>query len=177
MWLIPQKETTTSPDHWEWFKERYTQRMQNVLFAEAVRILGSRDDAQDVMQEAMLRGVTYCWQLRDEEKLFQWMFTIVRNLCFDMKRQRFRAKMCTLQLKTGLVQTTVSLEDRAISQENEAAIKAYLKQLKSPEKEIVHLRMSTDKTLKEIAEELGLNYHTTRFKYNRLMKKIMKIVR
>ena len=84
MWLIPQKETTTSPERWEWFNERYTQRMQNVLFAEAVRILGSRDDAQDVMQEAVLRGVTYCWQLRDEEKLFQWMFTIVRNLCFDI---------------------------------------------------------------------------------------------
>ena len=177
MWLIPQKETSTGDDRWALFMERYTTQMQKALFSEAVRILGSREDAQDIMQEAMVRGATYCWQLRDEEKLFQWMVTIVRNLCFDLKKQRFRAKLCAMKLATGMVQTSVSLEDRTVTVEFQQELYALLKQLPSPEKEIVQMKAETDQSLKEIAHELGLNYHTTRSKYNRTIKKLLKMLR
>lgn len=177
IWLIPSKETAISQDHWAWFMEHYTTRMHKALFAEAVRLMGSREDAQDIMQEAMVRGASRCWQLRDEEKLFQWMVTIVRNLCFDAKKQRFRAKMCAMQLATGAVRTSVSLEERTITAEFEAELRTLLEQLPSPEKEIVQMKATTNKSLKEIADELGLNYHTTRSKYNRTIKKITKATR
>lgn len=177
MWLIPKKEASTDCEKWEWLMEHYTPRMQKALFSEAMRLTESHEDAKDILQETLVRSATKCWQLRDEEKLFQWMITIVRNLCFDLKKQRFRAKLCALQLATGLLQSTVSLEDRAVTKEFTEKLYMLLEQLPSPEKEIIQMKAETDRSLKEIAQVLGLNYHTTRSKYNRTVKKLLRALR
>lgn len=177
MWLIPQKETSTDRERWSWLMEHYTLRMEKALFSEAMRIMESREDAKDALQEALICGATKCWQLRDEEKLFQWMLTIVRNICFDLKKQRFRAKLCALQLATGLIHSTVSLEERTVTKEFTDKLHMLLDQLPSPEKEIVQMKAETDRSLKEISQILGLNYHTTRCKYNRTLKKLLRRLR
>lgn len=177
MWLIPQEKTSTLEERWAWFLEHYTPQMERALFALALRLLGSREDAQDVLQEAMIRSVTRCWQLRDEERLFQWMYSIVKNLSYDMRKQKLKTKWSIFQLASRHPAEAVSLEDRAMSSEFRDELLMLLRTLPSPEKEIIHLKYQTDMNLKEIADHLSLNYHTTRSKYNRTMKKILKQMR
>ena len=172
MWLIPTKEDSTPEERWEWFLARYSDRMQRALFAEARRILGNYQDAEDVMQEALIRGATRCWQLRDEEKLFQWMFTIVRHISFDRHKDKVRALWCSLQLSTGLLQQTISLEERYVSDQERQALATEIEKLRSPEKEIFILKTTTDMKLIEIAKQVGINYHTTRTKYRRTLERL-----
>ena len=172
MWLIPTKEDSTPEERWAWFLQHYTRQMERVLFSEAKRIMGNHEDAEDVMQEALIRGATRCWQLRDEEKLFQWMFTIVRHISYDKHKDKMRALWCSLQLATGIVHNTISLEDRYISDQERAIIEAEIARLKSPDKEIFILKNTTDMKLIEISKQLGINYHTTRTKYRRTLEKL-----
>lgn len=177
MWLIPGKEDSTPEQRWTWFMEHYTPRMEKALFAEAMRILNSRQDAEDIMQEAMIRGVTRCWQLRDEEKLFQWMFTIVRHLAFDRHRDRLQSLMCSIQLATGMVYSNISLEERIMNMHDEDMLLQAIQSLPHPEKDILLMKNTSNMKLIDIARELGLNYHTTRTKYRRTLEKLSRMLR
>lgn len=177
MWLIPTDENSTLEERWEWFLKRYTRGMERALFCEAKRIMGSTEDAEDVMQEAMIRGATRCWQLRDQDKLFQWMYTIVRHIAYDKHKDKTRALWCSIQLATGFLSSTISLEDRYINAHERGVLMAEIAKLKSPDKEIFILKNTTDMKLIEIARHLGINYHTTRTKYRRTLEKLSHILR
>lgn len=60
----------------------------------AVRRLGSRDEAQDVVQEAMLRAVTF--ERLDADYVGQFLSTVTVRLCADVQRDRSR------QLRVGV---------------------------------------------------------------------------
>lgn len=177
MWLIPQQSSSTIEERWQWFMEHYTPQMEKALFTEAFRILGSREDAQDVLQEALVRGATRCWQLRNEERLFQWLFSIVRNLSFDLYKQRVRSKWSISQFAARHATSTVSLEDRAMTNEFKTELLQIISTLPYPEIEIIRLKTQTNMNLRQIAEHLHINYHTVRSKYNRIMKRILKTMR
>lgn len=51
----------------------------------AVYLTGNRDDAEDAVQEAVLRAVRYFPTLRDEDAR-AWFLTIVRRVCFTAYR-------------------------------------------------------------------------------------------
>lgn len=111
MWLIPTQEDSTPEERWLWFMEHFTPDMEKVLYVEAFRILKSKQDAEDVLQEAIIRGATRCWQLRNEKKLFQWMFTIVRNLAFDRHKDRLESLMCAVSWQPAWFTATSALKN------------------------------------------------------------------
>lgn len=173
----PLGKDSAPEERWAWFMERYTPRMERALYAEAMRIMGSHQDAEDVMQEALIRGATRCWQLRNEARLFQWMFSIVRNIAFDKRKARIKATLSAIELATGIAWRPISLDDRLMSDWQREHLEAAVSRLRSPEKEIIVLKSTTDMKLIEIAAELGLNYHTTRTKYRRTLIKLSNELR
>ena len=52
------------------------------------RRMGSRTDAEDVLQTAFLRLVAQGDSLRDDEKLVPWFYQLLRNLVVDHYRHR-----------------------------------------------------------------------------------------
>lgn len=169
MWLFSLSDDSTSEERWAWFMQRYTPAMEKQLYYEAYRILQSREEAEDALQEAIVSGAMRCWQLKDEDKLFQWMFAIVRYEAFARKKHRMRALGCLLQLSTGLVNTGLSLEDRIVSQAEAEHIAAMIENLGSPDNDIIRMKIIGGIPLKDIAAHLKLNYHTVRSRYRRAL--------
>ena len=54
------------------------------------RLLGSREDADDVTQEVFVRACTAWDDLYDHERLSAWLYRIATNLCVDILRRRKR---------------------------------------------------------------------------------------
>lgn len=52
------------------------------------RRTGSREEAEDVLQAAFVRGVERAGQLRDEESVVAWFFRVLRNELVDRGRRR-----------------------------------------------------------------------------------------
>jgi RNA polymerase sigma-70 factor (ECF subfamily) len=56
----------------------------------AVSLTGNVDQADDLVQEAMVRGLTYIQQFRPGTNIQAWLFTILRNQFHTMYRKRRR---------------------------------------------------------------------------------------
>lgn len=62
----------------------YRQSVYNLAYS----ILGSREDAQDVAQEAFLAAYRRLPDLRDRSKFGSWLFGTTRHLCYVVLRRR-----------------------------------------------------------------------------------------
>ncbi|WP_149786420.1 RNA polymerase sigma factor [Lutimaribacter pacificus] len=66
-----------------------TLRMTPRVMAHAYRLLGDRDEAEDVAQEAMMRlwRIAPDWR-QGEARVTTWLYRVVANLCTDRLRRR-----------------------------------------------------------------------------------------
>ncbi len=69
-----------------------TARLGPRAYAVAMRVLGDRDEAEDVAQEAMMR----LWKMAPdwrpgEAQVSTWVYRVAMNLCLDRKRRGARA--------------------------------------------------------------------------------------
>lgn len=66
-----------------------TLRLTPKVFGHAYRVLGDRAEAEDVVQEAMLRLWKQVPNWRQgEAKVSTWVYRVVTNLCIDRQRRR-----------------------------------------------------------------------------------------
>lgn len=60
------------------------------LHSHCYRMLGSRDDADDALQETLVRAWRGLWNLDDADRLPSWLFRIATNVCLDALDRRKR---------------------------------------------------------------------------------------
>ncbi len=58
------------------------------VFAVCLGMLGDVHNAEDIAQDAMLKGFLRIRELRDGEQFGQWILRIARNLCIDFLRRQ-----------------------------------------------------------------------------------------
>ncbi len=90
-------------------------RYERKIFTAAFRLIGNREDAADLAQEAFLRAFRSIQGFRAEASFLTWLYSIVTNLCRDELRKRARVQL-------------ESLDERITLDDNEVA-----KQFSSPE--------------------------------------------
>lgn len=162
------RETHTPQRDWNWFLAQFTPKMKQALSNEAYRIVRNKDDMDDVMQEAMLIGATKCGQLRDETKLFQWMFKIVRREAYNHLNKSSPLKLLA-KIHDVFYAPSMHPEELVISKEDNEVLHGVINTLDEQTKQLVLLNTTTDMSLKEIAIQLGMNYNTARSKYQRAL--------
>jgi RNA polymerase sigma-70 factor, ECF subfamily len=59
-----------------------------ILFAIAYGILQNREEAEDVVQDALVKAWKTRWRVRDPEKFHAWLATIARHRARDIFRRR-----------------------------------------------------------------------------------------
>ncbi|MFC1795248.1 RNA polymerase sigma factor [Planctomycetota bacterium] len=67
-------------------------RHYRYVFAMCLGVLGNLHDAEDIAQEAMLKGLLKIKKLNKAEQFESWILQIARNLCIDFIRRRKRTK-------------------------------------------------------------------------------------
>ena len=58
------------------------------LFAIAYSILQNREEAEDVVQDSLIKAWKMCWRVRDPEKFPAWLSMIARHRAHDLFRKR-----------------------------------------------------------------------------------------
>lgn len=67
--------------------ERLLMRAQEVAYRFSLLVCGHPQDAEDVMQDALLKTYRYVSRIKQPEAFRTWLYTTVRNAC-RMKRRR-----------------------------------------------------------------------------------------
>ena len=83
-------------------------RYERKIFTAAYRLIGNREDAADLAQEAFLRAFRSIKSFRAEASFLTWMYTIVTNLCRDELRKRSRVQIESLDERVALEDSEVS---------------------------------------------------------------------
>jgi RNA polymerase sigma-70 factor, ECF subfamily len=68
--------------------ERLLVRAQEVAYRFSLLVCGHAEDAEDVMQDALLKTYQHVRRIEDPESFRTWLYTTVRNACLMKRRRR-----------------------------------------------------------------------------------------
>ena len=154
-------------------------RHQQMVFAVALRMLGDRDDAQDVAQDAFVRAYQSFKSFRRDAKLSTWLVSITMNLCRNRRRWWARRKRVIVAsiddpVETGEGNIAHDVADPSPSpaaaverRERQRLLMATLQTLDQHDREVIVLRDIQGYSYEEIAHALGCQVGTVKSRLNR----------
>jgi len=148
--------------------EALYEQYKNLVFKNAYLITGSREEAQDILQEVFVS----VWKSRqtfnpDKGKLTTWLHRITVNKCLERKRKK---KLTFVSLeKVDLPQTQSSDEVLVSRQEYERLIEA-MNTLETKHRVVLVLRYFNDLSYEEIAQTVGVPLGTVKSRINQALK-------
>jgi RNA polymerase sigma-70 factor, ECF subfamily len=95
------EKTLAVTQHYEEFRPR--------IYSHSYRLLGNRQDADDVTQEVFVSAYLTWDSLYAREKLAGWLYRIATNLCIDLLRQRKRLSSWVCEDAHGVSKESASL--------------------------------------------------------------------
>jgi RNA polymerase sigma-70 factor (ECF subfamily) len=144
--------------------ERYQDRLYNTL----TRVLGSRDDASEVLQDAFVLAYTKLGSFRGNSRFYTWLYRVALNQACSHRRRtsRRRGELSVEQLRelSGTEPVDASLQPEQILVRTEQAelVQLALTEISDEHREILVLREMEDYSYETIAEILELPVGTVR---------------
>lgn len=126
------------------------------------RRVASEPDADDVLQDVLLRMHRGLPGLHDEDRLGPWMYRIARTTIVDHVRGRQRHPVAAASDATGDVAVEeppdpFAEEDGAVAREVAQYVAAFVAHLPSPYREAITLTELEGRTQREAAQMLGIS--------------------
>lgn len=122
------------------------------LFAIAYGILQSREEAEDVVQDTLVKAWKSRWRVRDPEKFPAWISTIARHRARDLARRRRPEPLPHDFESAETVEAKTETENRGLDSEVQSA----LSQLPELHRMAVTLRYFEELDYATIEQTLGL---------------------
>jgi len=73
--------------------EQALELLQNTVFSFSMTVCGHREDAEDTMQEVLLKAIPYLANFDSPKALTTWLYTVARNRCWmSRRRSKFAPK-------------------------------------------------------------------------------------
>ena len=140
--------------------ERIVTERQDWLFRFAYMRIGIREDAEDVVQDALLSVFRRLRERTGIDSVEQYVIRAVSNACTDY----FRRKPMQVVTLDRAEQVAVNEGDRQIHEEF-LRVSRLLDSLPPEQSEIVRLKCYDDLTFKQIAELQGIPEATAKSRY------------
>jgi len=141
------------------------ERHQDRIFNSLLRVLGSRDDALDVVQDAMVQAFVKLDSFRGDAKFSTWLYRIAMNLALSYRR-RHRPSVSVEELKQRVGEEPVSElpapDKNLMDQERAATVQQALAALEVQHCQILVLREIENCSYADIAQILELPVGTVR---------------
>jgi RNA polymerase sigma factor (sigma-70 family) len=130
------------------------ERYRRLAFAYSAARLGSREEAEDALQECFVRAYLSLGRFRGSGSWGAWFMTIVRNQCTDVERRR-RIRV-TDPLDETTVDRTAGPEGHCLERHEREALKRAIGTLPENLRVPLLMRYELDRSYREIALALGI---------------------
>jgi RNA polymerase sigma-70 factor (ECF subfamily) len=139
-----------------------------LVYKNAYLITGSREDAEDVLQEVFVS----VWRARQtfnpsKGKLTTWLHKITINKCLERRRNK---KVTPVSLEGLNLQSTQVNDDKLVSREEYDRLIKALGSLDRKHRAILVLRYFDDLSYEEIAQTAGIPLGTVKSRMNKALK-------
>jgi RNA polymerase sigma-70 factor (ECF subfamily) len=149
--------------------EALLMRAQEVAYRFSLLVCGRPDDADDAMQEALLKTFRFVAKIREPEAFRAWLYRTVRNACLIGRRKRVDEPSQLVSLDQGqgpaeghdrsvdVVEPSRDPEERAINAALRTRLARALHAVPRPYRVVVFLREIEGLSTKEVGEVLGIS--------------------
>ena len=152
--------------------ERYRDRFARY----ATRMLGSRDAAEDALQDALVRAFDRLADCREPEKFAGWLFLILRNRCFAEHRRHQREE----RLPEAAVEAIAAPErsdGRVERKEQARELGRAVGQLTPEQREAFVLKHVEGLPYEEIAELTGATVASLKMRMHRAYDRLRELMK
>ena len=158
-------------------------RHRKPVFNFILRFVGSRETAEDLLQETFLRVIKGAEAYQRQAKFTTWLYTIARNLCVDQSRRAKHRKAQSLDAPMNSSAESGTLLDVLPSGEMASDRLAGNKQLhlklnealgrlSEEQREVFLMREFLDMPFKEIADVIGVPENTVKSRMRYALEKL-----
>jgi RNA polymerase sigma-70 factor, ECF subfamily len=141
-------------------------RYQHRLFAICVRVLGSPADAEDAVQETLVRLARNAASFRGEAQLSTWLYRVARNVCTDHVRYAARRPATPVE-DVGALPQAGAADDLVAAYDTARTLAAALAQLDERSRTLVLLVGVDGLSYAEAAEVVGIAVGTAKSRVSR----------
>ena len=140
--------------------ERLTEQHKDAVYRQMLRVCGNREDAEDVLLEALWKAFRSLDSLADPAAFRAWLAQIARRLCWQLRRrEQFRPLLQLSVLEEGggaIADSAPSAEDRAATAQMHQMLQDALASLPDDARAVYKLREVEELSGEETAERLGI---------------------
>jgi RNA polymerase sigma-70 factor, ECF subfamily len=162
--------------------------LQNTVFSFSMRVCGQREDAEDTMQEVLLKSIPQLPKFNSPKALVVWLYKVAKNRCLMNRRKSKFAPAHELSLEELMPDRNefeqlagdgrVNPESFAIRSEQAARLREAVQKLPPHYRIVLVLRDMEGLTDDEVAEITGLRSVNVRVRLHRarlfVRKELMK---
>lgn len=156
--------------------EQLMTAQESKMYAVALRMCGNREDAQDCLQEAMLRVYRAISGFKGQSSFSTWVYRITMNSCLDELRRRKTRTAASLDalLESGFAPSDESdtPEQSSLRSEQRRALEQAIAGLPEDMRAAIVLRDIQGCSYEEIARTLDANVGTIKSRISRGREKL-----
>ena len=151
--------------------------LQNTVFSFSMRVCGQREDAEDTMQEVLLKSVPHLPKFDSPKALVVWLYKVAKNRCLMSRRRSKFAPKTDLSLEELMpdrkeleqvgADGSINPEAFAIRSEEAGRLRDAIQRLPPPYRIVLVLRDMEGLSDEEVAEITGLRSGTVRVRLHR----------
>ena len=146
------------------------ERHKDYAFTVALRILNSREEAEEAAQDAFVRAYNALATFNQDAKFSTWLYRIVVNCALTVQQKR---KMKTEDLENAkILKGSNDVADALKQKERRHFIDRALKLLSPDDVVMITLFYLKENSLEEIAESTGIETNTVKVKLHRARKRL-----
>ncbi len=151
--------------------EQVVRQYSEQLYWQVRRIVLSHEDANDVMQNVMLKAWSSLDSFRQDSKLSTWLYRIAINESLDFVRRQKVADIVSTDDSVGIANTLMA--DRYFDgDETEAQLQEAIAQLPEVQRTVFNLRYYDEMKYSEMSKILNTSEGALKASYHIAVKKI-----
>jgi RNA polymerase sigma-70 factor (ECF subfamily) len=141
--------------------EKLANQHKNAVYRQMVRVCGNREDAEDVLIEALLKAYRNLDRLRDAVAFRSWLGKIAQRVCWQLKQKE--ALMPLLQLSAleeegrEISADEPSVEAKIAARQTKQILDEAIRELPELYAEVYKLRDIDELSGDEVATRLGIS--------------------
>ncbi|WP_396590368.1 RNA polymerase sigma factor [Allomuricauda sp. R78024] len=151
---------------------------KNLVYTLAYRMLGSREEAEEVSQDTFIKIFKSLSHFKGDSKLSTWIYKVAYNTCLDRIKQNKRNKtFVDIDHVKGVAFVSMNNAlDKMLQEERKELIKKCLNLLPSNDVGLLTLFYFEEQSLAEMEKTLDIPVSTIKVQLFRARKKFAKVL-